>query len=250
MPTNHLRFRDFVVPMRQLPRRTITHKSLYKSSMHRMSSALGHHLALDAPSSQRKIANQIEHFVPHKLIRKPKRPIFNTLPRQNDRAIVRNPANQTHIPQHRLIFLKPKRPRRSNLTHIIAGREVARKCLYTNGLREVDRVLDAVPLPRIHPDKLRPFAYLNLFNNLQILTLPPLLTQANLMKSPDIRHRRPIQNWYLKVIHLDDHVIHAEADKGTQEMFGRRNEYALAHQAGCVAHLGYIAADGGDLKVV
>ncbi len=119
MSINPFQFKHFVVPMRQLPGGPVTQKPLHKSRMHRMPRPLSHHPPLDPSSRQRQIPNQIKHFVPHKLIWKTKRPIFNPSPRKNNGALIRNPTNQAHIPQHGLVFLEPKSPRRSNLLNII-----------------------------------------------------------------------------------------------------------------------------------
>src|ERR1700722_18793184 len=113
--------------------------------------------------------------MPNKLIGKPKWPIFNTLPRQKNGALIRNSTNQPHIPQHRLILLKPESPSRSNKSGIIPTRQVTRKRLKSNGLREVNGVLNHIPRPRIDANKLGTLPDLNLLQNFQVLPLPPLL---------------------------------------------------------------------------
>ncbi len=213
MPQNGLRIGHFVVPMSQLPRRPVPHKSLHKSSMHRMPRPLRHHPALDPPPRQRQIPYQIQHFMPNKLILKPKWPIFNTLPRQNNRAIPRSPPNQPHIPQHLFIFLKPKRPRRSNQTHVIANRQVTRKPFHTNRLRKINLILDPVPRPWIHPNKLRSLANFNFLQDLQVFPLPSLLLKPHRMKGLHIGQRTSIQNRNLKVIHLNYNVINTIPDQ-------------------------------------
>src|ERR1700722_2709926 len=130
--------------------------------------------------------------MPHKLNTEPKWPIFNTLPRNNDGARVRNPANQPHIPQHSLILFKPERPRRSNQIHIIPSRQIPRKCLITNGLREVDGVPDPIPRSRIDANKLGTLPNFNLFQNFYILPPPPLLLKPHRMKGLHVRQSTPI----------------------------------------------------------
>ena len=66
----------------------------------------------------------------------------------------------------------------------------------------------------------------------------------------DIGDRAAVQNRQLQVVELDDHVVDAHADAGGEQMLCRRDEDALAHQAGGVGNFGDIAADGLDLEVV
>src|ERR1700689_502062 len=128
----------------------------------------------------------------NELIGKPKWPIFNTLPRQNNGALIRNPTNQPHIPQHRLIFLKPERPSRSNKFGIIPTCQVTRKHLKSNRLREVDGVLNPIPRPRIDANKLGTLPNLDLLQNFQVLPLPPLLLKPSRMKGLHVGQSTPI----------------------------------------------------------
>ena len=59
-----------------------------------------------------------------------------------------------------------------------------------------------------------------------------------------------VQNGQFQVVQFDDHVVDAHADEGGEQMFGGGDKNALAHQAGGVADLGHVAADGWNLKVV
>ncbi len=47
-----------------------------------------------------------------------------------------------------------------------------------------------------------------------------------------------------------DHIIDAEADECGKQVFGSRDQYALAHQRGGVADFGDVAASGGNFVVV
>ena len=53
-----------------------------------------------------------------------------------------------------------------------------------------------------------------------------------------------------EVVHLDDDVVHAEADKRGEQVLGGGNQHGLTHQAGGVADLGDVAAVGGDFEVI
>ena len=143
-----------------------------------MTGALCNHLAFDPTPGQRQVPNQVQHLVPHKLIIEAQRPILHTLARKNDRALIRHPADQPHVPQHRLVFLKPEGPRRSNQLRIVARSPGHRETSPPNRLRKVDRVVDPITLPRIHPNKLRsPSRTSTSFRMLQVLAPAPLLLQ-------------------------------------------------------------------------
>jgi glutamate carboxypeptidase len=211
---------------------------------------LSHHQAFDPPPSQRQIPNQIKHFVPNKLILKTQRPILHAALAQNNRTLIRHPPDQPHIAQHRLIFLEAKRPRRRNPVRIVPRRQIPHKRLAPNRRRKINRVPYPIPTPRIHPDKLRSVAYLHLFQNPQILPLSPLRLQPNPPESLHIRQRTSIQDRYLEVIHLDDHVVHPIPDQRRKQVLRRLNQHALPHQARRITHLGHIPPRSRNLEVI
>ena len=62
--------------------------------------------------------------------------------------------------------------------------------------------------------------------------------------------RAAVEDGDLEVVEFHDGVVDAHADEGRQQVLGGRDEHALFHQAGGVADLGDIAADGLDLEAV
>ncbi len=66
----------------------------------------------------------------------------------------------------------------------------------------------------------------------------------------DIGQGAAVEDGQFEVVELDDDVVDAHADERGEQMFGGGDEHALAHQAGGVADLGDVAADGWDFEVV
>ena len=66
----------------------------------------------------------------------------------------------------------------------------------------------------------------------------------------DVGQRAAVEDGQLEVVELDDDVVDAHADERGEQVFGGGDEHALAHEAGGVADLGDVAADGGDFEVV
>ena len=71
-----------------------------------------------------------------------------------------------------------------------------------------------------------------------------------LRKASHVRQGAAVQDGQFQVVQLHDHVVHAHADERGEQVFSGGDQHALAHQAGGVADLGHVAADGGNLKVV
>ncbi len=90
----------------------------------------------------------------------------------------------------------------------------------------------------------------NRVQHAESLAAAALLADAHAVEGFHIGQGAAVENGQLQVVDLDDHVVDAHADEGGEQVFGRRDEHALAHQAGCVAHLGHVASVGGNLKVV
>ena len=59
-----------------------------------------------------------------------------------------------------------------------------------------------------------------------------------------------VEDGQLQVVELDDDVVDAHADERGEQVLGGGDEHALAHEAGGIADLGHVAADGGNFEVV
>src|SRR6185437_5839954 len=102
----------------------------------------------------------------------------------------------------------------------------------------------------IDADEFGAVAHLDLFEDADVLAPAPLLLHANPIKGPHVGQRAAIEDRDFEVIHLYNDVVDAAANQSREQMLGRRDEHTAAHQAGGVADLGDVAADGGNLEVV
>ena len=73
---------------------------------------------------------------------------------------------------------------------------------------------------------------------------------ADIVEGLDIRQRAAVEDGQFEVVELDDHVVDAHADTGREQVFGGRDQDALAHQAGGVSDFGDVAADRLNFEVV
>ena len=117
-------------------------------------------------------------------------------------------------------------------------------------MRKVDGVAHRVSLRGIDADELVAFAHLVGPQDLEIGALAPLLPQAGAGDHFDVRQRAAVENRQLQVVELDDGVVHAHADEGREQVLGGGDEHALLHQAGGVADLGDVLADGWHVESV
>ena len=96
--------------------------------------------------------------------------------------------------------------------------------------REVDGVLDAVPRSRINANELVAVANLNRLQHADVFAAAPLGVNSSAQEGLDIGQRAAVENGQFQVVDFDNDVIHAHADEGREQMFGGRNQDALAHQ--------------------
>src|SRR3954447_5174423 len=119
-------------------------------------------------------------------------------------------------------------------------------------MREVDRVCYAIAVvfDRINTDEFAALAHFQLFADAHVAALAALLLESYALHHVHEWLRATIKDGELKVVELDDRVINAGADECGEKMFGGRDENALLHQAGGVAHARNISTGGFDLKIV
>jgi 6-phosphogluconolactonase len=65
--------------MGQLPCRAVLEQARDQRGVHGVAGALGHHVALDAPSGQSQVADQVQHLVAHILVGKAQRAVLRAL---------------------------------------------------------------------------------------------------------------------------------------------------------------------------
>ena len=222
--------------------------------MHGVSRTLCDNPSPDAATRERKVANQVEHLMANKFIVETKRAILHGAFADDDGAIIRCTANQSHVPQHGFVFAKPEGARRRNQITIRSGLEIADERLVTDRCGKVDAVVDGVPISRVHADKLaadfRTLAHFHRLQNAEVLTLAALLLQTGFGNRFDIRLCTAIENRHFEVVDFDDDVVDAEADQRGEQVLGGGYQHTLAHQAGGVADLRDVASVSGNFVVI
>src|SRR3954469_2301232 len=99
----------------------------------------------------------------------------------------------------------------------------------------------AVVLHRIDTNELAAFTYFQLFADAHVAALATLLLQSNALHHIHEGLRAAIENGQFKIVEFDDRFIHAGADERREKMFSGRDEHALLHQAGRVAHARHVS---------
>src|ERR1017187_5698205 len=164
-----------VVTVDEIPGGPVAQQALHQRGVHGVARALGDDVALDAPAGERKVADQIEYLVAHELVGKAQRPVLHALRGEDNRARVRDAADQAHVAQLGLILLEAKGPRRRNQAGVVSGFQVGRELFAADGRREVDGVVDAVALAGVDADEFAALAYLDLLQDADVLAAAALL---------------------------------------------------------------------------
>src|SRR5579884_1172847 len=218
--------------------------------MHGMSGTLGDNAAQNLASGKRQISDEVQDLMTDELVFKAQRPIHDTLAGKNDRARFRNTADEAHVAQHLLIFLKTEGACRGNLAAIAACRQVYGYGLLANGGGEVNVIRNAVTFARIDADEFISIPHFYFFQDAQVLAFSTLCLDSYLFKGLDVGQGAAVKDRQLQVVELDDDIVYASANQGREQVLSCRNKDALAHQAGSVADLGHVAAGGRNFKVV
>src|SRR5579884_112173 len=218
--------------------------------MHGMSGTLGDNAAQNLASGKRQISDEVQDLMTDELVFKAQRPIHDTLAGKNDRARFRNTADEAHVAQHLLIFLKTEGACRGNLAAIAACRQVYGYGLLANRGGEVNMIGHAVAFARIDADELVSVAHFHFFHDAQILAFAALRFHSHLLEGLNVGQGAAVKNRQLEIVQLDDHIVYASANERRKQVLGGRDKHALTHQAGGVADFGDVAAGGWNFKIV
>ena len=99
-------------------------------------------------------------------------------------------------------------------------------------------------------NKLVALAHLNFAKNPQILAGPALLADPGLLNQFDKRQGAAIEDGEFEIVQLHNRIVHAQPDKGREQVLGGGDEHALLHETGGIADAGDVAADGFNLKAI
>ncbi len=181
-------------------------------------------MRLQRNPEQENVADNIQNFVPDKLVLKPQRLLRqNLVPPQNHRVLQTPAPNLPQLQQLLDLLVHRKRPRRRDLPHIRIRIDLQRKMLRMNSpvirrsARNLQRVARQRHDRRIPPDDRHRRIHL------EILPLLLLLHRLRLQNQLHKRPRRTIQNRRLARVHLDDRVVDRATMQRAQHMFHRMN---------------------------
>jgi glutamate carboxypeptidase len=234
----------------EVPRGAVAEQALDQGGVHGVAGALGDDVALDAAASECEVADEVKDLVADELVGKAERAVLDRSVGDDDGARVGCAADEAHVAQLGLVFLEAEGAGRGNKTGVVAGFEIAAEAGEADGRRKVDGVVDAVALAGVDADELRALADLDLFEDAEVLAAAALGLEADALEGFHVRQRRPVEDGKLEVVHLDDDVVHAEADERGEQVLGGRDEDRPTHERGGVADPGDVAAVGGDLEAV
>ena len=218
--------------------------------MHGVSGAFGDDVAEDVMSGKGEIADEVEDLMADELIIETQRAVEDALTVEDDGAGFGDAADEAHVAQHLLVFLKAESARRGDLRGVVSCSEVDGETLAANRRGEIDLVGNAVAPARIDADELIAFADFDSLADAEVFAAAALCLEADVTEGFDIGERTAVEDGELEVVNFDDDVVDAASDEGRKQVLGGGDEHTLAHQAGGVADLGDVAAGGRDFEVV
>ncbi len=216
-----------------------------------MSGAVGLDVAQNALAEEREVADEVQHLVAHELVGEAQRRVVDTVAREHNAVIARCAADKAHV-QHRALLLEEAEGTGSgNVFHVAAVGQLDLEALAADqGMREIDSVADGVALSGIDADELLALVQLVGAQDLEVDALAALLAEPGIGDHLDEGLRAAVEDGNFEVVELNNGVVDAHADKSRQQVLGGGDEDALLHQAGGVADLGHVAADGLDLVAI
>ena len=88
------------------------------------------------------------------------------------------------------------------------------------------------------------------FDHMDVAPLPPQLANPGLRQQFDERLRGTIQDRQFQRVQLDVHVVHAAGVQRREQVLHGREQHALFHQAGGIAHARDVAHVRFDFEIV
>ncbi len=219
-------------------------------SVHEVAGALGDDVAFDAAAGEGEIADEVENLVADVLVAEAERAVLRAFGAEDDGVFRAGAADEAHVAEALLVGLVAEGAGGCDESAVGFGGEINAGFLLADGGGELDGVVDAVALAGVDADELVAFADFDGLEDADGLAAAALGADAGALESCDVGLGAAVKDGQLEVVELDDDVVHAHADEGGEQVLGGGDEHALAHEAGGVADLGDVAADGGDLEVV
>src|SRR5579862_5252741 len=234
----------------QLPRGAILEQAGNKCRVHGMAGAFRVHMAFDAAASQGEIPNEVEDLVADVFVGEAQRAVFRAVFAEDNGVFRSGATDEAHVAKPLFVGLVAESAGRGDVRPIGSVRQVDGRPQAPDGGGKIDGVVDAVARPGVDADELVAFAHLHRMQHTNIFAAPPLGANAHAQEGFNIWLGAAVEDGQFQVVDLDNYVIDPHSNEGREEVFGRRNEHALAHEAGGVAELGDIAPGGRDLEVI
>ena len=218
--------------------------------MHGVSGALGYDVAEDVVAGEGEVTDEVEDLVAGELVGEAEVAVEDAVAAENDDAFFGGTADQAHVTQFLFVFAPTEGAGGGDFALVGAGGEVDGVSLTADGRGEVDFVGDGVAVAGIHADEFVAFTHLDVLEDAEILAAAALRFEANFAEGLGIRKGAAIEDGELEVVEIDEDVVDAGSEQGGEQVFGGRDEDALAHEAGGVTDFGDVAAGCWDFEVV
>ena len=220
--------------------------------MHGVSGAFGDDVTQQWAADQREVADQVQRFVTAAFIGEAQSfRVQHATAVEADGALEGGPADQSHVSHLVELMRETEGARRRDFLGIPLWRHLHIECLTSHHrMIEVNVAGEETTIGGKNCAALAVTFHRDRPPNAQIPPAPAVSTDASLTDHFNKRQSRAVENRHFEVIDFDERVVDSHAVKDAQQMLGSGNQHALAHQAGRVAHFGYMAPGGGDRKML
>src|ERR1700687_1973344 len=196
--------------------------------MHGVAGAIGGHVAENLVADERQIADQIQNFVPDKLIRETQRRIYQTVAGQHQRVLRRRPANQPLLAHGFGLMQKSKGPCRSNVGDVVpVGQGLSESLASNQRMWKIDGVGNRIAVRRKNTDELIAFTKFQGLKNPDVSSRAALLTDPGAADQVHEWPRASVENGQLQVVQLDVRVVDSHPYERREQVFGSGNQDAL-----------------------
>ena len=244
--------RSQLVEAEDLVQGRVRHDFCDERSVHGMPCALGDHMTEQGLADQGEVTDEIESLMAATLVWKPETAwVHDVLPIEADGAVEVRPADKAHVPHLIELPREAEGSSRRNFRSVALRRHFEFQNLpLDERMIEVDVTCQQETVGRQNTDSLLPSLYCDGSGHTQVAPSSPVDFQSGAADKIHKRLTAPIEDWDFEVVDLDECVVHSHAVENAQQVFGRRDQDALTHQAGRIAYTGHVLPTGGDLEIL
>src|ERR1700674_25298 len=181
----------------------------------------------------REVTNQIQGFVPAKLVGETQRAVHDAVVGENDGVLERAAANEAHGFERFDVALETESSRPSQkVAECIRPNQHFHFLLAHQRVRKIYVAAHTKLIGRINTDSAITFDDLQRLQNLQIPALPAKFANARMLQHLHERLRRTVENGHFDGVNVDVNVVDATGIDGGKQMLGGGEQNALLHEAG------------------